>query len=307
MVNCKREKTDNSLMHTLNANGEIMSLINLPDGYVATGSDAKSIQIWNIQEGILERTLQSSAFLSSYGLALLQDKLLLSVALSGLIETWNLNDGLLIMSMNLTDNHTSTNCVTALTNGHVAIATDIGVFLVNLFTEEALNKWPNIEVHKLIELDKDLLAVLLSCGCQIKILNILTGEIIQNFSDGTALTNMVVLSNKLLAIGTMDGRIIIWNPYTKNLIKTFKGHETEIISLDVLKNGNLLSSGFDNMIKVWNSKHEFELESFNFNAVELSSVTSNGYLVNAFRSSIYIWDVEKFNKEMPASLKFGKN
>ena len=89
---------------------------------------------------------------------------------------------------------------------------------------------------------------------------------------------LAILSNDLIASGSGDTTIKVWNSTTFQLVATLKGHTNYVFSLAVLPNGNLVSGGWDTMIKVWNLT-TFELIT-NLDEGNTGSVNSLAIMLN---------------------------
>ena len=64
----------------------------------------------------------------------------------------------------------------------------------------------------------------------------------------------------LLASGSWDNTIKLWNLETKTEIATLKGHKNLVTSVAFNYNGTLLASGSeDNTIKLWNLEKKTEI------------------------------------------------
>ena len=64
------------------------------------------------------------------------------------------------------------------------------------------------------------------------------------------------IASDLLASGSFDSTIKVWNLTTGGLIRTLKGHKSAILnSIDLINNGQVLLSGSqDKTLKLWNWK-----------------------------------------------------
>ena len=60
--------------------------------------------------------------------------------------------------------------------------------------------------------------------------------------------------SSIIASGSSDNSIIIWDLNNLKIIFTLEGHENTISSLRLMNNGLLLSSSWDATIKIWNLK-----------------------------------------------------
>jgi len=83
----KTTKTDDAVVHTLSATQNITSFANLPNGFLASTSIDGLIQIWNVEEGILEKTLKGPT--GSNKLAVLPSGLMASAGFDGTVKIWN--------------------------------------------------------------------------------------------------------------------------------------------------------------------------------------------------------------------------
>jgi WD40 repeat protein len=59
--------------------------------------------------------------------------------------------------------------------------------------------------------------------------------------------------NGLLASGSRDNTIMLWNTKTKQLLNTLEGHTGPVSCVAFDKNGLLASGSLDNTIKLWNT------------------------------------------------------
>ena len=56
-----------------------------------------------------------------------------------------------------------------------------------------------------------------------------------------------------MASGSQDGTIIIWDVKEGEVIRKLNGHQDAVVSLEILKNGNLASGSTDKTIIIWDS------------------------------------------------------
>ena len=57
---------------------------------------------------------------------------------------------------------------------------------------------------------------------------------------------------KFLFSGSRDKKIIMWNMENYEKVKSFDGHTGKVLCVTVLRNGFLLSGGYDGELKKWN-------------------------------------------------------
>ncbi len=304
-----QNKANDPIVHRLNPTGSIDSFANLPNGYLASASYDDLIQIWNVEEGFLVRTLKSPTGSHIHKLNVLHSGFLVSAGWNPhlMIEIWNPNDGLLQKSIQVSDkDFDEIYFLAVLKDGMLAILMVDDMAILNPYTEEILNRWPiqGSNMLSLAVIDFDLLATITKIKNDMYIWNIETGKIVSNFSTFNYNPQLPYNWGKIDAIIALpngflvsNNPIKIWDPYKGTLIKTFQ-EDQRSISLAVLKNGLLASSGNDGWIKIWNVETGLQLRSFfEKNTKRLLTVASNGFLVSylSFKQEIIIMDYDKFD------------
>jgi WD40 repeat protein/tetratricopeptide (TPR) repeat protein len=68
----------------------------------------------------------------------------------------------------------------------------------------------------------------------------------------STVNSLAVLPGGILASGSADSTIKLWNPSTGECLRTLKGHSRQVNSLVVLPGGILASGSEDSTIKLWN-------------------------------------------------------
>jgi WD40 repeat protein len=101
-------------------------------------------------------------------------------------------------------------------------------------------------------------------------------------------------SNDLLASGSFDKTIKIWNISLSQSLITLNGHDKEVLSLQFLSNDILASSSNDKTIKIWNITNGICLKTITEQTGSSNSILllKNGYLAagtNDFK--VKIWDL----------------
>jgi WD40 repeat protein len=80
------------------------------------------------------------------------------------------------------------------------------------------------------------------------------------------INTLTLLPNGLLASGSYDGKIMIWNVSDSSPLFTLVGHKGWIRALTVINNEYLASSSFDKTIKLWSLSEEGPEEVNNWTA-----------------------------------------
>jgi WD40 repeat protein len=291
---------ESSLVNVMRSRENIESVLSLPNGFLACGTNESFIRILNVEEGFMVRTLKSMTVSSISSVAILENGHLSSALRNGVLEIWNLNEYLLVKSIKLFDDEIR--LIVCLKNQIIAVVTWFEIVIFNLQTEEILNRLSSFSssflINSLVVLKNNLLVSSSLISADISIWNITSGEIVQNLIDHKGSVSVVILlPNGYLASGSDDNMVKVWDPYNATLMRTLKSHESKILSLTVLKNGLMASLALNGQIKIWNPDTETELKSFNSKTTLTSlAVSSLGYLIGVNLGEIYVWNHEKFNK-----------
>ena len=94
--------------------------------------------------------------------------------------------------------------------------------------------------------------------------------------------SLLALKSGLLASGSNDDTIKIWNLDTGSIKRELKGHTGDVRCLAELKNGNLVSGSDDNSIKIWNTDSGSEIRTLKGHTdfVRCLAVLQNGNLAS---------------------------
>ena len=250
----------NTLSSTLAGHSRSVNSVAIsPDGQtLVSGSDDKSINIWNLANGNLIRTLASHSR-SVNSVAISPDgQTLVSGSDDKTINIWNLANGNLIRTL----------------AGHsgwvrsVAISPD-GQTLVSGSYDKKIKIW-NLTNGNLIRTltghhFRGVLSVAISPDGQtlvsgshdktINIWNLAKGNLIHTLAEHSLGVNSVAMSpdGQTLVSGSYDKTINIWNLANGNLIRTLAEHSSSVRSVAISPDGQTLVSGSaDNTIKIWN-------------------------------------------------------
>ena len=129
----------------------------------------------------------------------------------------------------------------------------------------------------------------------IKIWNANDWSLERTLEDCAGVLSLAVLKIGHLASGNSQGSILVWNADTGGLVKSFKGHESEVCSLVVFENGCLVSAGRDKAIKIWERASFSLMRNIAANDFSVRSlvVLKNGCLGSLEASGmVKIWNSE---------------
>ncbi len=101
---------------------------------------------------------------------------------------------------------------------------------------------------------------------------------------------------RLLASGSLDGTIRLWNPDTGQEWRRLEGHDNQVLSLSFSPDGRLLASGsFDQTVKLWNLDTSQEWRRLEHSSLVLSvSFSLDGTLLASGSSdgTIRLWNLD---------------
>ncbi|QJB43342.1 hypothetical protein HGD76_02975 [Dolichospermum flos-aquae CCAP 1403/13F] len=208
-----------NLLQTLSGHSDsVWSVAYSPDGQtLASGSDDKTIKLWNVKTGNLLQTLSGHSDMVISVAYSPDGQTLASGSYDNTIKIWDVKTGNLLQTL----------------SGHsrsvwsVAYSPD-GQTL-------ASGSWDNT----------------------IKIWDVKTGNLLQTLTGHSSPVSSVAYSpdGQTLASGSDDKTIKLWNVKTGNLLQTLTGHSNPVVSVAYSPDGQTLASGSsDKTIKIWRLK-----------------------------------------------------
>jgi WD40 repeat protein len=230
----------------------IRKLTKLPNGNLVSGSDDRTIKIWNPKNGSLVLTLNCQQPYISM-LEILPNGNLASGSADATIKIWNPNNGSLIFI--LIGKTSGIVALVTLHDGNLASGSYDGIFEIwNPSNGTLLNTF-NGGSSSILSLATLLNGNLASSSWDstVKIWNPYNGVLIFSLSP----INNIVFILKSLPNGNLvtcsgDGNVKIWNPNNGLLLNNLTGNKYSVSALVTLPNNNLATGSMDGTIKIWN-------------------------------------------------------
>lgn len=281
-------------LYTINRNG----IIELSEGFIAI-STLLSIVIVNIDELVIVKCIQFNEFNFAFytsSLSVFDDNSFIYVYNGKCVQISNDNYGIIKISQTDEDNLRGYHCLITIDNGNYIISENkfngfslfniqnaTNIYSKNSYIIESLQK----AISELKQANKQLLEEITLLKEQNNISNISTQNTslmssITNYQhitdiNSTIVTSILELSDKQIAIGSLDGSITLGNfDYTskqwQQTIKKENAHLNEITSLCELPNSNLISGSVDSLIKIWTINYSI------FKLIQIQSIYQYGII-----------------------------
>ena len=236
----------------------VWSVAYSPDGKkIVSGSDDKTIKIWNANTGQCLKTLEGHSYFVNSVAFSPDGKKIVSGSYGGTIKIWNANTG---------------KCLKTL-NGHT-------------YSVESVAYSP--DGRKIISGSRDK---------TIKIWDANTGQCLQTLWGHTGSVESVAYSldgTKIIS-GSLDKNIKIWNANIGQCFKTLNGHSDNVFSVSYSPDGTKIISGSeDNTIKIWDANTGECLKTLTGDFAEVFSVAfspdGTKIISDSLDGTIKIWD-----------------
>lgn len=227
-----------------------------PDGnFLASGSNDKTIKVWEMNAGKLIKTLIGHNG-SAIAVAISPNgELLASGSGDNTIKVWHLKAGKLLFTLR---GHTGwVNAVAFSPKGNLLASggADKTIALWNLDTQELVNTFygHTSTVRSVAISPQGNMLVSGGNDNMIKIRNLLTGELLHTLTEHTGSVCSVAIScdGNILASGSNDTTLRLWNLGTGKLMHTLSDHSSGVTSVSISQNNTIASSSDDGTIKIW--------------------------------------------------------
>ena len=290
------------------------------NGMLASGGSDGSISIWNLTNKEMGKIKTISRAHSS-GIRDItfssNGEVLASASNDHSIKLWNTNTGNLNL-INRLENSSDTGIESHLSNVTSVAISHNGKLLASGSDDKTVKLW-NVEAGKKLETipgySKYVEDVVFSPDDQLLATSTYNGKIVvwkinpsneftkyrfirkqASMSDNLRQVRDLAFSpnGKLLASASDDDTIKLWNPQTGNLIRTLKGHSSNVTSVAISPDGKLLASGSDDYtVKLWNLETGDELVTLtgHTNYVQDVAFSPDGHFLasGSYDNTIRVW------------------
>lgn len=246
---------------------------------LASGSKDKTIKLWDVAAGKLNRTLEGDSS-AVWALAFNPDSTQLATgSFFWRVLLWNLKSGDLIRTVE----HDAAVWTVAISPN--------GKTLVSGSEDKKIKAW-NIDTGKRVYTLSDHSDYVYSVAISrdgktlvsgskdatIKIWELGTGNLIDTLTGHSGDVRSVAITpdSKTIVSGSYDDTVKIWNQETGELIRTLEGHSDDVVSVTISPDGKTIASGSkDKTIKIWNLQTGELLNTLSGHSDEVYSVAFN--------------------------------
>ncbi len=239
--------------------------------YVATGSNDKTIKIWNPFLSSSNWTLiQTFTGHTNYvkSLEWINEDTISSGSCDNTIKIWSISSGQAILSINVNSYVLSLKLLSD--RIHIAAGlswytNNINIYNINDGSLRATLSGHKNEVNDLVLISDGLLASA-SRDSTVRIWNLTTFTskfILNGHISGQVVSRLKQINSNLLASCSSDSTIKLWNITDGTLVRSLENHTSYVTNVDLLEENNgrlkgenmtiIVSSSMDKSIKIWNT------------------------------------------------------
>jgi len=248
----------------------VVSLAFDRSGLLASGSDDKTIKLWNITATKCIKTLRGHT-LSVCTVAFSSIGLLASGSRDNTIKLWSTTTFDCLKT--LTGQHSSVTSIAFSDEGILASGAEniYDTYINNVNADRTTWLWNTTTGKRIRSLGNEYGSVnvafskqgLLAVGGYlfhnyIKVWNTKYGVFILTLHGHSDIVKSIAFSdNGLLASGSLDKTIKLWDTKTGECVYTLKGHSHYVYSVSFSRGGILASGSGDHTIKLWNAENGY--------------------------------------------------
>ena len=246
----------------LRSDSKIWCLLELPNGYVISGSELGLFTIWNTSELLYYRL---PGHLSAiYDIQMIDNNTFASASADKTIKIWRTSHGKLT-SIRTFSSDTSLISLAILNDSFLASGDGNNSYEVKIWNFQAGQLVKRLSGHtdEIYHIELISVHVLASCSLDgfIILWNLLSEKQMKKIVACGSLSvySMQRLSDTSLAASCSDGSICIWNTTSVTIIRTLNAHSGYIQGMDMFNETILISGSDDMLFKMWNMENGAQL------------------------------------------------
>ncbi|GAB1541611.1 hypothetical protein NUACC21_42820 [Scytonema sp. NUACC21] len=258
----------------------VYAVVISPDGKQAvSASDDKTLKIWNLATGEVEKTLTGHKYCIRTVAITPDGKLVVSASLDKTLKVWDLVQAREIYTLRGHTNSITAIAITPDGKQVVSASQDNTLKVWNLLTGQAIY---NLKGH-----NKSVTAVAISASKDktVRIWDLATGEEIYSLIGHNSLVYALTISpdGKQVISASWDKTLKVWNLITGKEIQTLTGHTGGVTAVAITPDGKqVVSTSLDKTLKIWNLATGNEIcNLFGDSRFNCSAITPDGLTIVA--------------------------
>ena len=265
----------------------------LPDGRIVSGSDDRTLKVWDAETGECSRTLKGHDDWVR-AVSVLPDGRIVSGSWDETLKVWDAETGECSRTLK---GHDDVNAVSVLPDGRIVSGSDNRTLKVwDAETGECSRTLKGHEsAVSAVSVLPDGRIVSGSDDRTLKVWDAETGECSRTLrGHESAVSAVSVLPDGRIVSGSDDRTLKVWDAETGECSRTLKGHDDWVRAVSVLPDGRIVSGSDDKTLKVWDAEtgecsRTLKGHDDDVNAV---SVLPDGRIVSGSRDcTVRIWDL----------------
>ena len=261
--------------------------------HLVSGSDDKTIKIWDLDSNECVRTLVGHSN-QVRCLDILSNGHLISGSEDKTIKVWSSENVERVRTLNA--NNKNVACLKVLSGNLVASGSNTDIYIWDINTDKCIRtlKGHTSWLKCLIEIPD---GTLVSCSLDktIKFWNLNNGMCVKTFHGHSDwVLCLLLLKNGDLASGSADNTVKIWNTGSGKCVRTLEGHTGWIWGLEFTEMHDLISCSKDKSIKIWSLSSGECIKSIFGHEETVYSIKafSNDLLYSgSYDKTIKVWDL----------------
>jgi WD40 repeat protein len=239
-----------ALVRTLGHSGAVTALAPLPGGRVVSGSDDRSLRVWDLATGETARTLEGHSG-GVHAVAALADGYVVSASHDCRLRVWSLATGETVRTL---EGHSDwVGGVAALPDGRVVSACDDGSLRVwDLATGKTIR---TLEGHSgrvaTVAALPDGRVVSGSGDWSLRVWDLATGETVRTLTNAGWVLAVAALPDGRVVSGSWESSLRVWDLAAGETVRNPAGRSDSVLAVAALPDGRVVSGSEDRSLRVW--------------------------------------------------------
>lgn len=287
--------------------GNVYSLLKLPNNYLGSCSDDKTIKVWNLNNMSLHQTLVGHKNSITNLIKLHSSNIMISSSNDNTIKIWSMKTGECLSTLSLHNKKTVFSLCPLFPNYFASSSSDKTIVITNGETYEKVLtiRGHKDSVYNVIQLKNSYL-----CSCSgdktVKIWKVdytieKSFKCVQTLlGHSKPVFTICEYKEGQIASASGDHLIKLWNIQKGECIGELRGHFGGVNTMIIMKDGSLLSGGDDKIIRIWDMKYLYNKAVIIGHKGTINSIVlmdNSTIASSSIDKSIKIWNLDNIIKK----------